>query len=234
MEIESTEQQHIMVVEDDTSLARWITDYLESHGFLVTLATQGDIALELLRSDEPDAVVLDLNLPVVDGLEVCTRARAFYSNPIIMLTARDTDSDEVLGLETGADDYLAKPVKPTVLLARLRALLRRNFNRADQTVIHVGGLTVDSQSRTVTLNDDVVSVSAHEFDVLHLLVTHVGEVLSRDALVEKIRGIEYDGFDRSVDICISRLRRKLKDDGQEPRRIKTLRGVGYLLAADAW
>jgi len=220
MEIESTEQQHIMVVEDDTSLARWITDYLESHGFLVTLATQGDIALELLRSDEPDAVG--------------TRARAFYSNPIIMLTARDTDSDEVLGLETGADDYLAKPVKPTVLLARLRALLRRNFNRADQTVIHVGGLTVDSQSRTVTLNDDVVSVSAHEFDVLHLLVTHVGEVLSRDALVEKIRGIEYDGFDRSVDICISRLRRKLKDDGQEPRRIKTLRGVGYLLAVDAW
>ncbi|MFT5897146.1 MAG: DNA-binding response OmpR family regulator, partial [bacterium] len=118
--------QHIMVVEDDESLARWIADYLATHNFLVSVATRGDAALEMIRNDMPDAVILDLNLPVMDGLEVCRQARLFFDNPILMLTARDTDNDEVAGLDTGADDYLAKPVKPSILLARLRALLRRS------------------------------------------------------------------------------------------------------------
>jgi len=228
------EQLHVMVVEDDESLARWIADYLETHDFLVTVATQGDAALELMESDLPDAVVLDLNLPVLDGLEVCKLAREFYDKPIIMLTARDSESDEVTGLNIGADDYLSKPVKPSVLLARLRALIRRSQNNFVESSITVGGLVIDSNSRTVTLLDKVVSLSTHEFDVLHLLASHVGHTLTREALIERIRGIEYDGFDRSVDICISRLRKKLEDDAQEPRRIKTIRGIGYLLTADAW
>ena len=227
-------QQHIMVVEDDESLARWIADYLETHNYLVTVATRGDAAVDLIKSDNPDAVILDLNLPVIDGLEVCRQARLFYENPILMLTARNTDTDEVAGLDTGADDYLAKPVKPSILLARLRALLRRSTKAIEETDIRIGGLHIDTLSRTVTLFDDVIALSAHEFDVLHVLANNVGQSMSRDSLVERIRGIEYDGFDRSVDICISRLRRKLSDDAQVPRRIKTLRGVGYLLAADAW
>lgn len=227
-------QQHIMVVEDDDSLARWMADYLEMHDFEVTVANQGDVAVEMIESDMPNAVVLDLNLPVLDGLEVCKKVREFYDKPIIMLTARDTDSDEITGLDSGADDYLTKPIKPSILLARIRALLRRSEKAHVDTRITIGGLTIDSDSRTVRLSDEVVALSTHEFDVLHLLAVNVGKTLSRDALIERIRGIEYDGFDRSVDICVSRLRRKLKDDAQVPRRIKTLRGVGYLLAADAW
>lgn len=223
-----------MVVEDDDSLARWMADYLSSHGYLVSIATRGDHALEMIRQDTPDALVLDLNLPVLDGLEVCRQAREFYQNPILMVTARDDDTDEIMGLNTGADDYLGKPVKPSILLARLRALLRRSQSEETNAVIQIGALTIDSKSRTVRLLDETISLSTHEFDVLLLLAAQVGQPLSREQLISQIRGIEYDGFDRSVDICISRLRRKLDDNGQVPRRIKTLRGVGYLLAADAW
>ncbi len=233
--VDSIESQtHVMVVEDDASLARWMADYLEVHGFSVTVANQGDIAIDMIKTDVPAAVILDLNLPVLDGLEVCRQVREFYDNPIIMLTARDTESDEITGLDSGADDYLAKPIKPSILLARLRALLRRSEKAANDSLVSIGGLHIDATSRTVRLFDDIIALSGHEFDVLHLLANNVGKTLSRDALIENIRGIEYDGFDRSVDICISRLRRKLKDDAQEPRRIKTLRGVGYLLTADAW
>ena len=226
--------QHVMVVEDDESLARWIADYLETHGFLVSVATRGDAALELIRSDTPDAVILDLNLPVLDGLEVCRQARVFFDNPIIMLTARDSDSDELKGFDTGADDYLAKPIKPSILLARLKALLRRSLKEAIDTTISIGGLSIDTHSRTVRLFDELIALSSHEYDVLQVLAKNVGKTLSRESLISRIRGIEYDGFDRSVDICISRLRRKLQDDSNVPRRIKTLRGVGYMLTADAW
>jgi len=223
-----------MVVEDDESLARWIADYLSSHGYLVTVATRGDEALALIENDAPDLVVLDLNLPVLDGLEVCRRAREFFDKPILMLTARDDDADEILGLNSGADDYLGKPVTPRILLARVRALLRRGKPKDPSRVIVIGSLSLDPDSRTVKLNEELVAVSTHEFDVLLLLANHVGKPLSREALISEIRGIEYDGFDRSVDVCISRLRRKLGDDAQTPRRIKTLRGTGYLLAADAF
>lgn len=227
-------RQHIMVVEDDESLARWIADYLGSHGYLVSVANQGDEALELIRADLPDLVILDLNLPVLDGLEVCRQARTFYDRPILMLTARDDDSDEILGLNTGADDYLGKPVAPSRLLARVRALLRRGSAEPESRLITIGGLSIDPDSRSVTLHEQRVSVSTHEFDLLSLLARNAGTPLSRDTLISEIRGIEYDGFDRSVDVSISRLRRKLGDDAQEPRRIKTLRGTGYLLAQDAW
>lgn len=230
----SSEPVHVLIVEDDESLASWIADYLVTHGFQVTVATQGDHAIDLIREDIPDAVVLDLNLPVVDGIEVCRQVRDFYLQPIIMLTARDADEDEIKGLQTGADDYLAKPVKPKVLLARLHALLRRGTVTGYSDNITIGELHIDIASRSVYLNEQLIDVSSHEYDLLLLLASRVGETLTRQELVSEIRGIDYNGFDRSVDICISRLRRKLGDSGAQPRRIKTLRGLGYLMAADAW
>lgn len=223
-----------MVVEDDQSLAEWIADYLASHDYLVTLATSGDMALELIASDTPDLIVLDLNLPVIDGLDVCRQARSFHSGPILMLTARDSEEDEIRGLETGADDYLGKPVQPHLLLARIRALLRRARGDSPSNLMRFGALQINPDSRTVLLDDTHVALSTNEFDVLLLLASHADQALSRDVLISTIRGIEYDGFDRSVDVCISRLRRKLGDDAQTPRRIKTLRGTGYLFAGDAW
>lgn len=226
--------QHIMVVEDDPSLADWMADYLSSHGFEVSVASRGDDALELLHTDTPDALLLDLNLPNIDGVEVCRQARLFYDKPILMITARDTDTDEIIGLDNGADDYLNKPVKPRILLARLRALLRRYQSNEESSILEIGALKIDLTSRTVLLHERAVALSTHEFDVLARLAKNAGTVSTREELIGELRGIEYDGFDRSVDICISRLRRKLKDDAAQPVKIKTLRGIGYLLTVDGW
>lgn len=229
-----TEQTHIMVVEDDPSLAEWIMDYLGSHGFLVTTANRGDEAVTLIKEDNPDLVVLDIMLPEKDGFTVCREVRHFFHNPILMLTARHEEVDEVMGLETGADDYLGKPVKPAVLLARIKVLLRRNTNLSSATQREFGCFFIDSESRTVTLDAESVPLSSHEFELLWLLTANAGNIMSRDELVAQMRGIDYDGFDRSIDISISRLRKKLKDNPGQPKRIKTVRGKGYLLATDAW
>ena len=234
MPVPAKTSPHIMVVEDDRSLASWIADYLTSHDFLVTVATRGDEAVNLIRSDEPNLVVLDVMLPGLDGLEVCKQVRKFYHRPILMLTARDAEADEILGLDTGADDYLNKPVKPKVLLARIKALLRRESVDEPEHIVRIGGLYIDPVSRSLLLNEQEVPLSSHEFDLLLLLAVHAGTPLSREKLISQMRGIEYDGFDRSIDISISRLRRKLGDDASAPTRIKTVRGKGYLLAPDAW
>jgi len=225
---------HIMVVEDDESLAAWIADYLNSHDFQVSVATRGDDALELIRADEPDLVVLDVMLPGLTGLEVCEQARKFYNRPILMLTAQSEEDDEIRGLETGADDFLPKPVKPKVLLARVKALLRREQTEDPVHVIRIGGLFIDPTSRTLTLDENDINLSSHEFDLLTLLASQAGTPLSREKLISQMRGIEYDGLDRSIDISISRLRKKLGDAASSPERIKTVRGKGYMLAPDAW
>lgn len=225
---------HVMVVEDDASLSEWIADYLTTHNYEVTVASRGDEALELIKLDDPDLVVLDVMLPGMDGLNVCRQAREFYKKPILMLTALGSESDEVMGLDTGADDYLSKPVRPKILLARINALLRRDSPDSDEDSISIGGLHIDPVSRTLTLNEDAVPVSSHEFDLLTLLARSAGTPVSRDTLVTQMRGIEYNGLDRSIDISISRLRKKLGDDASAPARIKTVRGKGYLLAPDAW
>jgi len=225
---------HVMVVEDDASLSEWIADYLTTHHYEVSVASRGDRALELIKLDDPDLVVLDVMLPGLDGLNVCRQAREFYKKPILMLTALGSESDEVMGLDTGADDYLSKPVRPKILLARINALLRRDAPDSDEDAIHIGGLYIDPLSRTLTLNEETVSVSSHEFDLLTLLARSAGTPVSRDTLVTEMRGIEYNGLDRSIDISISRLRKKLGDDASAPERIKTVRGKGYLLAPDAW
>lgn len=224
----------VLVVEDDASLASWIADYLILHGFQAMIASRGDTALDMIERDTPDAIVLDLGLPVIDGLAVCRRARAFHTGPILMLTARDEDEDEVRGLESGADDYLAKPVRPRVLLARLQALLRREVTGSARSRLSIGALSIDGAAREVTLDGEPVVLSTQEFDVLQLLASSPGEVVDRQTLTTRLRGIDYDGLDRSVDIAVSRLRRKLDDPADQPRRIKTLRGRGYLLSPDAW
>jgi two-component system OmpR family response regulator/two-component system response regulator RstA len=234
MNSEANELPHIMVVEDDESLAAWIADYLNSQGYQVSVATRGDDALELIKTDEPDLLVLDVMLPGLTGLEVCEQARKFYTQPILMLTAQSEEEDEIRGLETGADDFLPKPVKPKVLLARIKALLRREQSDDQNSIIRIGGLYIDPTSRTLTLDNSDVPLSSHEFDLLTILASHAGTPVSRENLVSQMRGIEYDGLDRSIDISISRLRKKLGDVASAPERIKTIRGKGYLLAPDAW
>jgi DNA-binding response OmpR family regulator len=241
--VESDSAKHIMLVEDDMSLAEWFGDYLSEHGYLVTLANRGDVAIELIEADQPDLVILDIMLPVKDGFEVCKAIRPFYHGPVLMMTARDHETDEVLGLELGADDYVTKPVKPRVLLSRINALFRRVSAQkvavtaepeVDLNKINFGQFSIDANSRTTTLAGDKVAISSNEFDVLWQLVQAADTVVSRKDLVSQRRGIDYDGFDRSIDILVSRIRKKLADDASNPYRIKTVWGKGYLFVKDAW
>ncbi|MEE9423911.1 MAG: response regulator transcription factor [Methylococcales bacterium] len=224
----------LLVVEDDASLSEWMCDYLTTQGYEVTLADNGNEAIELIKSDVPDMVILDVMLPGKDGFDVCKEVRSFYSNPILMLTARTEEIDEILGIELGADDYLAKPVKPRVLLTRIKALLRRSFSSIEPETLKFGSLLINVNSQTVTLMGDCINLSSNEFTALLLLARNAGNKVSRNNLLQQLRGLEYDGENRSVDILISRLRKKLSDEPSLPRRIKTIRGEGYLFATDAW
>jgi len=224
----------LLVVEDDRSLSEWMCDYLTTQGYEVTLADRGDVAIELIKSDVPDLVILDVMLPGKDGFDVCKEVRAFYSNPILMLTARSEEIDEILGIELGADDYLAKPVKPRVLVTRIKALLRRSFSTIESVILKFGGLKINANSRSATFEGEDIDLSSNEFTALLLLARNSGNAVSRDTLLQQLRGLEYDGSNRSVDILVSRLRKKLNDDPSNPKRIKTIRGKGYLFAEDAW
>ena len=224
---------NILVVEDDASLAEWVGDYLVDNGYLVTVANTGTAAIELVEADQPDLVILDVNLPGQDGFTVCRTIRAFYSKPVLMLTARGEEEDEVLGLECGANDYLVKPVRPKALLARLQSLLRPDTAGSRMTRCY-GNITIDADNRSVLLDNESIHLSSNEFDLLWLLAEHAGNIMPREDIVTHLRGIEYDGFDRSVDILISRLRKKLKDNSAQPYRIKTVRGKGYLFTLDGW
>ena len=228
-----------MLVEDDMSLAEWFSDYLAEHGYLVTIVNRGDAAIELIREDKPDLVVLDIMLPVKDGFDVCREVRGFYHGPILMMTARDQEMDEVLGLELGADDYVTKPIKPRAMLSRVKALLRRvtiqkQSKPENENCIQFGQFHLDAISRTTLLNGCKIAISTNEFNVLWYLAQSAGQVVNRNDLVKAMRGIDYDGFDRSMDIIVSRLRKKLGDDANNPFRIKTIWGKGYLFVTDAW
>lgn len=230
--------QHILIVEDDAELAQWTADYLISKGFTVSVCDHGDEAANAILESQPVAVILDGMLPGLDGLDVCKAVRHQYKGPILMLTARDEEIDEILGLEVGADDYLVKPVKPRILLARIKAALRRqhpsSIAQSDEECVSVGGLLITLSSRSVLLNEQEINVSTNEFDLLWLLAKQAGQVVERQYLVNELRGFEYDGFDRSIDLRISRLRKKLGDDSNEPFKIKTVWGRGYLMTKDAW
>ncbi|WP_201000609.1 response regulator [Pseudomonas cichorii] len=228
----------IMLVEDDSALAELIASYLQRFEYDVTVINRGDRALEGMHRLRPDLVILDLMLPGLDGLHVCRQLRdESPALPIIMLTARDKSDDQILGLETGADDYVAKPCEPRVLLARIRTLLRRSLSaetRHDAQQIVLGQLLIDLSERQVQWRHQNVELSSGEYNLLLVLASHAGEVLSRDQLIQQLRGIEFNGIDRSVDVAISKLRRKFEDNPAEPRRIKTVWGKGYLLSRSEW
>jgi len=233
----------ILLVEDDVRLANLTREYLESEGFIVEWEKRGDRAEDRIMSLLPDLIILDLMLPGKNGLEICRDIRTNFAKPILMLTARDEDVDEIVGLEIGADDYITKPVKPRTLLARIRALLRRATTsaqlhnastEAEMQHMEFGKLAINKSARQVLYNGNEVPLTTNEYELLLLLATHAGKVISRDKVLLMMRGIGYDGMDRSVDINISRLRKKLDDDTSNPKRIKTVRGKGYLLVPDSW
>lgn len=227
--------KRVLLVEDDGRLATLVSEYLQQHEFIVEVVGRGDQALTEFKSDNFDLVILDLMLPGKDGLEVCRELRNIYAGPIMMLTAKSSDIDQVVGLELGADDYVIKPAEPRVLLARARALLRRGeASDNSPTELTFGQLSICRKSYHISLAGQRVILTTQEFDLLWLLACNAGQVLSRDTTYQELRGLEYDGLDRTVDICISHLRKKLNDDSESPRRIKTVWGKGYLFAAEAW
>lgn len=226
----------ILVAEDDSRLAKLVQDYLQANDFQVIIEDRGDRVLARVTQTKPDLIILDLMLPGKDGLTLCQQLRPDFPGPIMMLTARNEDADQILGLEFGADDYIIKPVEPRILLARIRALLRRVEPRPSQgqQTLSFGALRIDSTSRSVTLAAEPVNLSSHEFDLLWLLASQVGEVVNRDFLFQELHGRPYDGLDRTIDVRISQLRKKLGDNPDNPQRIKTVWGRGYLFIADAW
>ncbi len=226
----------VLVVEDDDLFAATLIRFMEKRGFLMEREKRGDRAVERILAMQPVAVVLDCNLPGKDGFEVCREVRSGYHGPIIMLTARDDDIDQVQGLDSGADAYLLKPATPHVVLAHLTACMRRVSKAPGEShdEYRFGRFFISRATRIVSLDEAEVFFSTAEFDLLWLLVSRAGSVLSRDDINSNLRGIEHDGLNRSIDMRISRLRKALGDDAENPVRIKTVRGKGYLFSRSDW
>jgi len=218
----------LLLVEDDARLASSTREYLESHGYEVSTEYRGDTAVRRILRDKPD------------GIDVCRSVRAEFEAPILMLTARDDSMEQVIGLEIGADDYVVKPVVPRLLLARIRALLRHDRRVIDivsttvPTTAVIGNLHIDHNHRNVTWNNQPIQCTEVEFELLWVMATHAGQILSRDFLFRSLNGHDYDGIDRSIDIRVSRLRKKFETDLANPKRIKTVRGKGYVFVESAW
>ena len=226
--------ERILMIEDDKSLASMLGEYLQGVGMQVEAAHDAASGLAALARTRPDAVILDVMLPDGDGFEVCRRIRASSDVPVIMLTARGDDADRIVGLELGADDYLPKPFNPRELLARMRAVLRRS-DRARSSVRDVmrfGRLEIDADSRKVALGDAPCHLTGYQFDVLYVLASNAGRVMSRDQLMDRLRGESLEAFDRSIDVHVSRIRAAIEDDPHHPRRIITVRGAGYVFTSE--
>jgi two-component system, OmpR family, phosphate regulon response regulator OmpR len=222
--------QRILLIEDDARLAAMVSEYLGAAGYRVSVAAAGGAGLGLLEREPYDALVLDLSLPDIDGLEVCRRLRAKHDIPVLMLTARGDAADRIVGLELGADDYLPKPFEPRELLARLKAILRRGGSASRTTLLRFGRLEIDRDARLVRVGGSEKSLTAYQFALLVALAENAGRVLSRDALMDLAKGEPLEAFDRSIDVHVSRLRAVIEDDPRKPRRIITVRGVGYVFA----
>ncbi len=220
----------ILLIEDDTRLAEMVRDYLGQAGFRVARAANGGSGLAMHARDAFDAIVLDLMLPDMDGLDVCRQIRAHAATPILMLTARGDAMDRVLGLEMGADDYLPKPFEPRELLARLRAILRRAAAPRHADVLRFGGLEIDRGAREVRLNGEPRPLTSYQFGLLLELAEHAGRVMSREVLMDLMKAAPLEAFDRSIDVHISRIRAAIEDDPKKPRRVITVRGAGYVFA----
>ncbi len=219
----------ILLIEDDSRLAEMVSDYLGQSGFRVSRAANGAAGLQMQASDSFDIVVLDLMLPDMDGTDVCRQLRQRGSIPILMLTARGDAMDRVIGLEMGADDYLPKPFEPRELLARLRAILRRG-RAVPESVLRFGRLEIDCNAREVRLDGEPRPLTSHQFGLLLALARRAGRVMTREALMEIMKNEPLEAFDRSIDVHISRIRALIEDDHKKPRRVITIRGVGYVFA----
>jgi DNA-binding response OmpR family regulator len=222
----------LLLIEDDRRLATMVAEYLAAAGMTVTARATAAEGLRALRQGGFDAVILDVMLPDQDGFEVCRRLRAESDIPIVMLTARGEDTDRILGLELGADDYLPKPFNPRELLARLRAILRRRDagGGRPRAVLQFGRLEIDRDARALRVDGEERPLTSHQFDLLWILASNAGRVMSRDALMDKLKGEGLEPFDRSLDVHVSRIRAVIEDDPKQPRRILTVRGVGYVFA----
>ncbi len=243
-------QTSILVVEDDRKLQALLQEYLSSQSFDVAVVSEGAAAIEYISRNPPEVVVLDLMLPGIDGLEICRRIRQSFRGGILMLTALKSDTDQVVGLELGADDYVTKPVEPRVLVARIRSILRRLRRAATEnaaatgerapsptdasTSTHqCGPLRIDRTARTAWVNDAALKFTSVEFEILWMLADSAGEVVTRETLYDEVRGTPYDGIDRSIDIHVSRIRRKLRNAGLAADSIRAIRGSGYVLVVSA-
>lgn len=233
----------IVFVEDEPEVGQLIAAYLGKHDMDVIVEPRGDRAEDVVLREKPDLVMLDIMLPGKDGMTVCRDLRAQWDGPIVLLTSLDSDMNHILSLEMGANDYILKTTPPAVLLARLRLHLRQRVVTESQTssaaltphkAMRFGTLSIDPVNRQVLLSGVDIALSTADFDLLWELATHAGQIMDRDALLKNLRGVSYDGMDRSVDVAISRLRKKLLDNATEPYRIKTVRNKGYLFAPHAW
>jgi DNA-binding response OmpR family regulator len=217
----------ILIIDDDERLNALLEEYLSRFGMAVRAATHPVEGLRLLKSEGPDAVILDVMLPGMDGFEVCRRIRESSRVPVIMLTARGEVTDRVVGLELGADDYLPKPFEPRELVARIQAVLRRGAASGEEAIVRVGSLELNATARSASLEGNELALTGAEFELLSLLARSRGRVLSRERILDEIRGIDWDAYDRSIDVLVSRLRQKLGDDARRPAFIRTVRGAGY-------
>jgi two-component system phosphate regulon response regulator OmpR len=224
--------EQVLIVDDDTRLSAMLADYLSGNGYSVRTAATAGAGLTELQRRAPDAVILDIMLPDLDGFEACRRIRAMTDVPVLMLTAKGEETDRIVGLELGADDYLPKPFNPRELLARLKAILRRRgggMTRA-QRVLRFGRMDIDPGSRTVRINGHDCPMTSYQFDLLVALAENAGRTLSREQLMDMVKGEELEAFDRSIDVHVSRIRAVIEKDPKHPRRIITVRGSGYVLA----
>lgn len=230
----SETKKKVLIVEDDTELAELTSNYLERSGFSVKTVSNGLVVLDEVTQGNPDLVILDIMLPGVDGLTLCKQINSSFSTPILMLTARNDCVDQILGLEIGADDYVTKPVEPRLLLARVNALIRRTSSDtqldSSPKSLQINRLLINDSARTATLDEKEIKLSGVEYDLLWLLASNSGEILSRETIYQNLRGISYDGFSRTIDVNISRIRLKLGDCKESPTIIKTIRNKGYMLS----
>jgi DNA-binding response OmpR family regulator len=225
----------ILLVEDDVSLANWVREYLEEQGFMVIHVERGDLVLPKIKSSTIDLVLLDVMLPGLNGIEVCRLIRQHSQVPIIMLTARADEFDEVIGLEAGADDYVIKPVRPRALLARInRQLSNKQTNANIEDILTFGELTINQQAKRVTYLNQEIVLSSSLFNFLTFLAERAGSVVDRDSVFRSLKKREYDGQDRRFDVMLSSLRKIFNDDPQQPKKFKTVWGKGYLFVSDAW
>ncbi len=217
----------ILIIDDDEKLCDLLTDYLGGFGFNIITATHPETGLKMVKEKQPDAIILDVMMPDMDGFEAVKKIRQDYTIPIIMLTARGEVTDRVVGLELGADDYLPKPFEPRELVARIQSILRRSAPAMQSELRRIGPLEVDFSKYLVKLYKEDINLTTAEFELLSLFINNAGKVMDRDKILDELRGFEWESFNRSVDVLISRLRHKLKDDPHHPRFIKTMWGSGY-------